>query len=237
MNLTCKAVLFDTGGTVLDWHGSLVQALGALTPWPAGTVDAHAFVNEWRRRSMGGIVGQVRPPFDMDDVHRSALKATVEHFGLTPMPEPAATGLWQAWRRVSAWPDFAPALQRLRGTLPAVSFTMLPTSLVVDVSRHNGLTWDAIVSCQMIGIYKPHAEAYQTAVRWLGLGPADVLMVACHNFDLNAAQDQGMRTAFVRRPAEWGPAGPPDPWPNRVYDLVVDDFDTLVDGILGRETG
>ena len=104
---------------------------------------------------------------------------------------------------------------------------MLPTSLVVDVSRANGITWDAIISCQMIGVYKPHPQAYQTAARWLGIAPENILMVACHNFDLNAAQDAGFKTAFVRRPDEWGPAGPPDPQPNRTYDYVCDDFDGL----------
>jgi len=44
---------------------------------------------------------------------------------------------------------------------------------------------------------------------------------------LNAAQDAGFKTAFVRRPDEWGPAGPPDPQPNRTYDYVCDDFDEL----------
>jgi len=60
-------------------------------------------------------------------------------------------------------------------------------------------------------VYKPHAEAYATAARWMGLEPAQILMVACHDFDLNAAHQAGFRTAFVRRPAEWGPADPPDP--------------------------
>ena len=49
-------------------------------------------------------------------------------------------------------------------------------------------------------------------------------MVACHNFDLNAARRAGFRTAFVRRPDEWGPEGPPDPNPNMPYDFIVDDF-------------
>jgi 2-haloacid dehalogenase len=105
---------------------------------------------------------------------------------------------------------------------------MLPTSLVVDVSRKNGLTWDAIISCEMIGVYKPHAQAYATAAKWLNLRPARILMVACHNFDLNAAHHAGFRTAFVRRPDEWGPQGPPDPHPNMAYDLVEDGFDGLV---------
>jgi fibronectin-binding autotransporter adhesin len=52
------------------------------------------------------------------------------------------------------------------------------------------------------------------------------------NFDLNAAQDAGMRTAFVRRPDEWGPAGPPDPNPNRAYDFIEDGFDGLCERVL-----
>lgn len=233
MTSSPRAVLFDTGGTVLDWHGSIVSELKASDALGATTVDPHEFVNEWRRRTMRGIVGQVRPAFHMDDVHRTALDATLAHFGLSDMAEPVRQRLWGAWHRLRAWPDFPPALQRLRQHLPVISFTMLPTALVLDVSRLNALTWDAIVSCQMIGIYKPHPEAYQTALAWLGLSPQEALMVACHNFDLNAAQDVGMATAFVRRPDEWGPAGPPDPNPNRDYDLVVDGFDQLVERVLG----
>ncbi len=234
MSVRYRALAFDTGGTVLDWHGSIVDELAAFAPWQALTFDRHEFVNEWRRRTMKGIVGQVQPGFDMDDVHLRALDETIAHFGLVLPDAEQRTQLWRAWHRLRAWPDFAAALAQLRERLPVVSFTMLPTALVIDVSRRNGLVWDAIVSCQMIGTYKPHAQAYLTAARWLGLEPSDVLMVACHNFDLNAAMDAGMRTAFVRRPDEWGPAGPPDPQPNRAYDHVVDGFDELQRQVLAR---
>ena len=233
MNSATRAILFDTGGTVLDWHGSLVNELHALGAGPLQAVDPSKFVNEWRRRSMRAIVGQVRPAFDMDDVHRNALDETVAHFGIAALDANTRQQLWRGWHRLQAWPDFPPALARLRDKLPVVSFTMLPLPLVLDVSRLNGLSWDAIVSCQMIGIYKPHREAYDTALAWLGLRADEALMVACHNFDLNAAQDAGMQTAFVRRPQEWGPAGPPDPHPNRAYDHVVDGFDELVTAVLG----
>jgi len=53
--------------------------------------------------------------------------------------------------------------------------------------------------------------------------------VACHNFDLDAARGVGYRTAFVRRPDEWGPAGPPDPVPNPATDIVVEGFAELAD--------
>jgi 2-haloacid dehalogenase len=222
-----KALFFDTGGTVLDWHGSLVDELTQVAAWQGAGIDRHAFVNEWRRRTMKGIVGQVQPGFNMDDVHLTALDDSCRQFGLPVLGVAERQHLWRGWHRLRAWPDFAPAQAALRTQWPVVSFTMLPTALVVAVSRRNGFQWDAIVSCEMIGTYKPHLETYRTAARWLNLEPAEVLMVACHNFDLDAARQAGMATAFVRRPDEWGPAGPPDPTPNPACTWVADGFDEL----------
>jgi 2-haloacid dehalogenase len=204
-----RAITFDTGGTVLDWHSSMLDEVKQVHAWQALAFDRHEFVNTWRRNTMKGIVGQVSPAFHMDDVHWNALEETIAAFGLPPPSAAVLDKLWRGWHRLRAWPDFPAALEKLRQRLPVVSFTMLPTSLVVDVSRANGISWDAIISCQMIGVYE------------------NILMVACHNFDLNAAQDAGFKTAFVRRPDEWGPVGPPDPQPNRTYDYVCDDFDEL----------
>ncbi len=232
-----RALAFDTGGTVLDWHAGLVKALERVGARRGITVEWHALANDWRRRTMQAIVGQVRPDFHMDDVHRRVLDATLAHFALDAFTADDRHELWRTWHALNAWPDFPAALASLRAALPVVSFTMLPVSLVVDVSRRNGVAWDAIISCEMIGVYKPHAEAYLTAARWMNLQPAQVLMVACHNFDLNAAHHAGMRTAFVRRPDEWGPEGPPDPLPNMAYDFIVDGFDDLRRRVLARFSG
>lgn len=232
-----RAIAFDTGGTVLDWHRGVVRALQEIAGALAAAVDAHAFANDWRRRSMAGIVGQYRPTFDMDDVHRRTLDESLTHYGLDALDAAQRQALWRTWHRLDAWPDFPAAMAAMRRSLPVVSFTMLPTALVIDVSRRNALAWDAVVSCEMIGVYKPHEEAYRTAARWLDIPAAEILMVACHNFDLNAAHAAGFRTAFVRRPDEWGPAGPPDPHPNMAYDFVEDGFDALAGRVLERLNG
>ena len=54
---------------------------------------------------------------------------------------------------------------------------------VATTPLSDGITWDAIVSCEMIGVYKPRREACVTAARWLLLDPDRILMVACHNAD------------------------------------------------------
>lgn len=224
-----KALTFDTGGTILDWHSGVCNALQRVGKRRGVSLDWHAVTNDYRRLAMKGIVGQIQPAFNMDDVHRTALDQVLSQHGLQQFDPQDRQHILQAWHDLSAWPDFPAALARIRKKLPAISFTMLPLSLVLDVSRPNNLDWDAVISCEMIGTYKPHPQAYLTTAKWLNLEPSDILMVACHNFDLNAARACGFKTAFVRRPDEWGPAGPPDPLPHPDCDVVVDNFDQLAD--------
>jgi 2-haloacid dehalogenase len=160
------------------------------------------------------------------------LDAIVQDHGLSAFTVEDREAIQRTWHELDAWPGVAGALAQLRDRYAVVSFTILSTSLLVDVSRRNGLGWDCMVSCEMIGAYKPRAEAYHTCARWLGHRPDELLMVACHNFDLNAARDAGYRTAFVHRPDEWGPAGPPDPVPNPAHDLVVQDFEELAQQLM-----
>jgi 2-haloacid dehalogenase len=216
---------FDVGGTVLDWHRGLVAALAGHQPGR----DWHGFVNEYRRRSLQRMIGAVNPDFDIDDVHREVLGELMEEKGIAGFSAGDRQTVATAWHGLPAWPDFPPALARLRQRYPCVAFTILSLPLVIDVSRANGIAWDAVIACAMLQVYKTRPEAYQRAAALLDLAPSEILMVACHNFDLDAARREGFRTAFVRRPEEWGAAGPPDPVPNPASDLVIDDFGALAD--------
>jgi 2-haloacid dehalogenase len=223
-----KALTFDTGGTILDWHRGVCNAFEQVGQGRYGIcLDWHAVCNDYRRLAMKGIVGQLQPAFNMDDVHRTVLDEVLTNYGLSHFDAQDRRQICQAWHQLSTWADFPAALARIRQKLPAISFTMLPLSLVLDVSRQNDLVWDAVISCEMIGVYKPHPQAYLKAAQWLGMAPSEILMVACHNFDLNAARACGFKTAFVRRPDEWGPEGPPDPTPHPDCDIVVDGFEAL----------
>ena len=116
------------------------------------------------------------------------------------------------------------------------SFTILSHRIIIDTARANGLSWDAVISCEAIGKYKVLPESYATAARFLQLDPSECLMVACHNFDLDAARAAGFKTAFVRRPDEWGPGGPPDPTPNPDCTIIADTFPELAERLgCGKE--
>ena len=68
-----KALAFDTGGTVLDWHGGLVEVLTECGARRGFERDWHGFANEYRRRSLKQMLGALHPDHNIDDVHRSVL--------------------------------------------------------------------------------------------------------------------------------------------------------------------
>ncbi|MDQ2802183.1 MAG: HAD-IA family hydrolase, partial [Pseudomonadota bacterium] len=175
------------------------------------------------------MTNTVSPGFNIDDVHRSLLDEVCGTHDLAAIAPAERDAIARRWHELEAWPDLPPALPRLRRRFPVVSFTILSVALIIDTARRNDLAWDAVISCEMLDVYKPRPEAYRKAAKLLQLAPEQILMVACHNFDLDAARGVGFRTAFVRRPDEWGPAGPPDPTPNPANDIIVSGFPELAD--------
>ena len=67
---------------------------------------------------------------------------------------------------------------------------------------------------------------YRLVPDFFGVPAERVLMVACHPGDLASAAGCGLRTAFVPRPAEWGPSGSA-PEPPAGVDLVAPDLVAL----------
>jgi 2-haloacid dehalogenase len=224
-----KVLAFDTGGTILDWHSGIVAALSNAGGRRGVAHDWHALTNEYRRRALRRMINAVDPPFNIDDVHRELLDELLAKAGITAFAAEDRAAIASRWHALDAWPDFVPALERLKRRYVCVSFTILSLALVIAVSRRNSIAWDAVIPCEMLRVYKTEPEAYQRAARLLQASPGDILMVACHNFDLDAARGEGFRTAFVRRPDEWGAAGPPDPTPNPACDIIVDGFAALAD--------
>jgi 2-haloacid dehalogenase len=226
-----KVLAFDTGGTILDWHSGIVAALRDCGARHDVERDWHEFANEYRRRALRRMIGAVDPAFNIDDVHRDVLDELLGEAAIDAFTLEDRRAIAQRWHELDAWPDFVPALARLRPRYPCVSFTILSLALVIDTARRNGIVWDAVIACEMLRVYKTRSDAYRLAAKYLAVSPGDILMVACHNFDLDAARGQGYRTAFVRRPDEWGPAGPPDPVPNAACDFIVAGFAELADGL------
>lgn len=228
-DLDIQALTFDTGGTILDWHSGFRDAFAAAGVRHGIERDWAALANELRRRSLQAMLnlGEHEPPaYNFDGAHRFTVEALVKEHGLDAFTEDDIRAIaYDAPHGFQCWPDFPAVLPKLRQRYIVASFTILSYRLIIDTARKNGLSWDAVLSCEGIGKYKLLPEAYRTAAARLQLDVGQCLMVACHSFDLDAAKAVGFRTALVRRPQEWGPDTPPAT--DNGYDIVVDDFPAL----------
>lgn len=227
-----RALTFDTGGTILDWHTGLTSALASAGAKHKLKRDWAAIANDMRRRSLKAMFnqGETTPPeYTIDGAHRAVLEQLLDSYDLKQhfTDEDIHSIAYDAPHSFACWPDFPGALPRLRQKYIVASFTILSYRLIIDTARRNGLAWDAVFSCEGIGKYKLLPAAYQAVARYLQLPPEHCCMVACHNIDLDAARAVGFKTAFVRRPLEWGVEGPPDPEPNPANDIIVDTFPAL----------
>jgi len=100
------------------------------------------------------------------------------------------------------------------------------------MAKRAGLPWDTILGSDVVKAYKPAPQAYLRTLDLLGLRPDETALVAAHNDDLAAARRCGLRTAFVPRPTEHGPAQSSDLSPLEDWDVTARDLVELA-GMLG----
>jgi 2-haloacid dehalogenase len=131
------------------------------------------------------------------------------------------------WTRLDAWPDSVEGLTRLRKKFVTATLSNAGMAAVVAVVKHAGLPFDAILTAELAHSYKPAPNVYRLAVDYLGYPPEEILMVACHKYDLVAARAFGMRTAFIARPLEFGPAAEPDTSCEDWFDIYTNSFVSL----------
>ena len=113
-----------------------------------------------------------------------------------------------------------------------VVLTVMSMAIGVDSSKHNGIEWDGIISCEFLGHYKPDRGAYLAGLRLLGVEPGHTMMCATHHGDLRAAMAAGLRSAYVPRPGESGDGNDGDLSPQPDFDVNARDFTDLADQLL-----
>ena len=231
---TVRALVFDVFGTVVDWRsGVLAEALDVEARTGA-RADWAAVVDDWRRAYGPSLLEARRASTwrDLDALHRESLGTVLAEHGLV-LPASDREALVRSWRRLPAWPDARTGLERLRRLHVTATLSNGHVALLVDLVRFADLRFDALLSAQLAGSYKPDPVVYATAAELLGVAPQEVGMVAAHGQDLEAAAGVGLRPLFVHRPQEWGPAGgdePPRGLPGLVVAASLEDLADQLDG-------
>ncbi len=210
-----RALLFDVFGTCVNWRAGVAREIGAMARRRGvGGVDAAAVADAWRARyapQLETVRDGSRPWVDLDVLHRESLDDVLDAHGLGVLGDADRDELTLAWHRLDPWPDTLAGLERLRRAYVIAPVSNGHIALVVAMARRAGIVWDAVLGAELAQSYKPLPDVYLRSVAALGLQPGEAMMVAAHGYDLRAAAACGLRTAFVHRPHEHGPAHTTDP--------------------------
>jgi 2-haloacid dehalogenase len=234
MTRDIKALFFDVFGTLVDWRTGIARESERILAPLGLRLDWTAFADAWRGEYSPSMeeVRSGRLPFaKLDVLHRRNLERILPRFGVESLNDETLQALNLAWHRLPSWPDVPEALTRLKRRFVLAPVSNGNIALMVDLARHAGFPWDAILGAEIAGDYKPKPRVYTAAVEALDLAPGQCMMVAAHSYDLAAATACGLKTGHVARPDEKGP-GTGERAPTVPVDVAASDLGNLA-GQLG----
>ena len=224
-----RYLTFDIFGTVMDLSGSLAGPAGEFLAARGSGMTGPAFYAEWRERQrieqyqdnllMLGHSGY------LETCRRAFVYCLKKHnVGYTAEQ---VQEFMQVYRSLRPYDDAIEGLRSLAGRYSLVALSNGEQWYLEELLGNNvPVEFDAIISVEQVGAFKPSPGIYRKAAQRLGCEPGEIMMVAAHAFDILGAQACGFRAAYVNRyrlPTEDSSYQP---------DIIVDDFVELAARLL-----
>jgi len=218
------ALTFDCYGTLVDWERGILDALGQLfAAHGVASPGDDALLERFGRAESEVQAGAF---LSYRDVLRAVARRLSAEEGVTASEK--ETDAFAA--SVGAWPPFldtVPALRALAGRYRLAVVSNVDDDLFAGTAARLGVAFDAVVTAQQVGSYKPAPAHFHEALARLRLPRERVLHVAQSLFhDVAPAKALGFACVWVNRRA--GRAGSGATPPARATpDLEVPDLATL----------
>ncbi len=191
-----KACVFDAYGTLFDF-ASAARACPDVPPEAIERLSAlwrdKQLQYTWLRAAQGRHA-------DFLQVTADALDFTLETLALTRSA--LRERLLDLYLRLSPFPEVPETLARVRaaGLATAILSNGTPAMLAAAVGAA-GLNdlFDAVLSVEEVGAFKPDPRVYQLAVDRLGTPAASIAFVSSNGWDAHAASAFGMQVVWCNR--------------------------------------
>jgi 2-haloalkanoic acid dehalogenase type II len=110
------------------------------------------------------------------------------------LPESAANALEADWLNLTPWPGALDALRALAPHCKLAVVTNCSARLGSQAAALLPVHWDAIVTAEEAGVYKPDPQPYRLALDKLGVEPGRAAFVAGSSYDMFGTAAVGLRT-------------------------------------------
>ncbi|MFM0220622.1 HAD family hydrolase [Paraburkholderia dipogonis] len=115
------------------------------------------------------------------------------------LPESAALALEADWLTLTPWSGAVDALQTLAPHCKLAVVTNCSTRLGTQAAHLLPVRWDAIVTAEEAGVYKPDPLPYRLALDKLGVQAHEAAFVAGSSYDMFGTAAVGLRTYWHNR--------------------------------------
>jgi 2-haloacid dehalogenase len=203
MAATPSVIVFDVNETLSDMsamaaHFAEVGAPAHLAQqWFAGVLrDGFALA------ACGDSAG-------FADIAAESLRGMLGTLPLDRELDRAVEDIMGAFSELRVHPDVAGGIRGLRAAgLRLVTLSNGSAEVAERLFRAVGIRddFEALLSVQDAAAWKPAKAAYDHAVRTCGTGPAEMLLVAVHPWDIHGAARAGLQTAWLNRTQATYPA-------------------------------
>ena len=223
-----KVLVFDQYGTVVDMQSGLTEIAAPFLKEKGWDGEAHRFVTWWRRTHfensmIDALCDRGHTPYR--EIGHRAVSHVLDRSGIAYSADEVAW-LVAEIEKLKPFPDVIEALQKLRdGGYRLAILSNGDRDMLEAAKPYIGFQFDATISVQEAGYFKPHWKTYAKAEEILAEERTSILFVANHAFDCIGAKSFGMRTAFIdrrKRPFGQEPQQP---------DLIVANFKELADAL------
>jgi 2-haloacid dehalogenase len=187
-----QALVFDAYGTLYDVH-SVVRRCDQFWPGKGASLSqlwrAKQLEYTWQRSLMRRYL-----PFSQ--ITREALAYACESLKLA-LEAANAEALMQEYLRLAPYPDVAGALAKLKGKKAIL--TNGSPDMIEPLVEHSGLKFDAVLSVDEVGQFKPVPEVYQLAIDRLGVSKENIGFVSSNCWDALGAKSFGFTVYWINR--------------------------------------
>ncbi|RAO72205.1 uncharacterized protein BHQ10_008217 [Talaromyces amestolkiae] len=181
-----RAVIFDLLTALLD----------SWSLWDKAANDNPEQGYKWRRRYLELTFGcGAYQPYE------ELVRTSAKDVGL---PETAPTHLIDNWDGLQPWPEAKQTLEKLKGKGYALGVV---SNCSIELGRRalqrcetaESSMFNAFVTAEEVGFYKPHPDTYQAILSALGVEPDEAIFVAGSSGDVVGAAAVGMQVVWHNR--------------------------------------
>jgi len=192
---------FDQYGTIVDIQTGLVEFVTPFLIQKGWQGDPHRFVTWWRRvhfenSMIDSLCDTGHTLYRV--ISGGAVSYVMDRAGIEFTAIEVET-LVSAIERLRPFPEVPAALKRLAENHKMAILSNGDRDMLEAAQAHIRFPFDATISVQEAGYYKPHHRTYEVASDILNTAPERILHIANHVFDCIGAKAAGLKTAFINR--------------------------------------